>query len=44
MDPDDFSPEPPPPGFAVAALAVVGLAFVLWALAAIVAEFVGAYW
>lgn len=42
-DPDDFSPEPPPP-FAVAALAVVGLAFVLWALATTAAEFVGAYW
>jgi hypothetical protein len=33
-----------PPPFAVAALAVVGLAFVLYALAPIVAEFVGAYW
>lgn len=33
-----------PPPFALAALAVVGLAFVLWALAPIVAEFVGAYW
>ena len=42
-DPDDFSPEPPPCGFVIAALAVVGLSFVLWALGPVVAELVGSW-